>query len=117
MQLGYDEVARVCLSHSFPVQDIRVDMAAIDITPEAYEALGRALAAMRYDDYDRLIQLWDSTAMAEGPVDMEMRMTDVKRRYGAYPQEKWEKNFALKAYFEACMKASLREALSNLKIN
>ena len=117
LQLGYDEVARVCLSHSFPVPDIRVDMAAVDITPEAYEALGRALAAMRYDDYDRLIQLCDSIAMAEGPVDREMRMTDVKRRYGAYPQEKWEKNLALKAYFEACMKASLREALPNLKIN
>lgn len=115
LQLGYDEVARVCLSHSFPVQDIRVDMAAVDITPEVYGVLGRALAAMGYDDYDRLIQLCDSIAMAEGPVDMEMRMADVKRRYGAYPQEKWERNLALKAYFEERMETSLQEALSDLK--
>lgn len=39
----------------------------------------------------------------------------VKRRYGAYPQEKWERNLALKAYFEERMKTSLQEALSDLK--
>ena len=27
-------------------------------------------------------------------------MLDVKRRYGNYPQQKWDANFALKAYFE-----------------
>ena len=53
--------------------------------------------------------------MAAGPVDMEMRMAGVKRRYGAYPQEKWERNLALKAYFEERMETSLQEALSDLK--
>jgi hypothetical protein len=27
-------------------------------------------------------------------------MSDVKARYGYYPQAKWNKNFELKAYFE-----------------
>ncbi len=31
---------------------------------------------------------------------MEERMSDIKRRYGAYPQSKWDKNMELKAYFE-----------------
>ena len=114
LRLGYDEAARVCLSHSFPVKDIRVDMAAADIAPEAYEVLGRALAAMEYDDYDRLIQRCDCIAMAKGPVDIEERMADVKRRYGAYPQEKWEKNLALKACFERRMGTTLEDALRDL---
>lgn len=33
-------------------------------------------------------------------LDIEERMSDVKRRYGAYPQEKWDANIRLKAYFE-----------------
>ena len=35
-----------------------------------------------YDDYDRLVQLCDSIAGAEGVLDIEERMLDVKRRYG-----------------------------------
>ena len=31
---------------------------------------------------------------------MEERMTDIKRRYGSYPQEKWDANMALRSYFE-----------------
>ena len=38
-------------------------------------------------------------ARAKGVVSMEERMTDLKRRYGSYPQEKWDANMALKDYF------------------
>ena len=55
------------------------------------------------DDYDRLIQLCDSLAGAEGVLDMETRMADVKRRYGFYPQDKWNKNLEFKHYFEEKM--------------
>ena len=44
--------------------------------------------------------LCDSLAGAEGVLDIEERMLDVKRRYGAYPQHKWDINLALKAHFE-----------------
>jgi hypothetical protein len=33
-------------------------------------------------------------------VDIEVRMSDIKRRYGRYPQRKWNKNLELKRYFE-----------------
>lgn len=52
------------------------------------------------DDYDRLIQLCDSMAGSQGVLYIEERMADVKRRYGSYPQEKWDSNLALKKYFE-----------------
>ena len=50
--------------------------------------------------YDRLIQLCDSIATAEGVVDICERMEDIKKRYGSYPQAKWNKNIELLEYFE-----------------
>ena len=52
------------------------------------------------DDYDRLIQLCDAMAGSEGVMDIRDRMEDVKRRYGKYPEAKWDSNRKLKAYFE-----------------
>ena len=56
-----------------------------------------------YDEYDRLIQLCDCLAGAEGVLDIENRMNDVKKRYGFYPQDKWNSNMKLKQYFEGKM--------------
>ena len=100
MELGFEEVARVCLTHSFSTPDLRTYIGKFDVTDEQLEEMKDLLAGMVYDDYDRLIQLCDALAMAEGVVDIETRMLDVKRRYGEYPQEKWDNNMALKAYFE-----------------
>ena len=36
---------------------------------------------------------------------------DVKRRYGSYPQEKWDANLALKAYFEKKAGRSMADLL------
>jgi hypothetical protein len=62
-----------------------------------------ALKATTMNEYDRLIQLCDSLAGAEGVLDIEERMGDVKCRYGSYPQEKWDSNLALKKYYEGKM--------------
>ena len=100
MELGYPAVAKICLSHSFPNQDMSLYIGQIDIPePEARDA-ERILMEMEFDDYDRLIQLCDCLAGSEGVMDMEARMADVKRRYGSYPQEKWDANMGLKRYFE-----------------
>ncbi len=98
--LGYGEVARICLSHSFSLQTLEDYIGRHDILAEEEAELGAALADLVYNDYDRLIQLCDSMAGAEGVMKMEDRMADVKRRYGSYPQEKWDKNMELKRYFE-----------------
>lgn len=99
-ELGYDEAARICLTHSFQIQRLDAYIGQFDIPPEAVDELGGALAAVTYDDYDRLIQLCDTLAGPDGPVDMAARMEDVRRRYGAYPQDKRDKNFELRRAFE-----------------
>lgn len=100
MSLGYEEVAKICLTHSFSIQNIHDYIGRFDIEDDKVRELEQALAATEYDDYDRLIQLCDSLAGCEGVLDIEERMNDVKRRYGSYPQEKWDANLRLKTYFE-----------------
>lgn len=101
MELGYEEVARICATHSFCVQRIEDYLGNFDVTDEQQKVIQDYIEGIQYDDYDKLIQLCDTIGAAEGVVPMEVRMSDVKRRYGAFPQDKWDKNFELKSYFDA----------------
>lgn len=105
-KLGYDEAARVCLSHSFSIQKLEDYIGKWDITSEQQRELRGLLEEMVYDDYDRLIQVCDSLAGIT-VVKMEERMEDVKRRYGGYPQDKWDRNLELKGYFEKKMRQDI----------
>lgn len=107
MDLGYSNAARIALSHSFNRKDFHDYIGAFDIPKPAQEELRILLEQMEFDDYDRLVQLCDSLAKSDGIVTLEERMQDVKSRYGAYPQEKWDKNLQLKKYFEDKMHAQL----------
>lgn len=103
MSLGYDEAAKICLTHSFLNMTLDDYIGNFDTTPEELALIRDALNTAVPDDYDRLIQLCDALAGAEGVMNIEDRMNDVKRRYGSFPQEKWDCNLALKAYFEEKM--------------
>ena len=113
LRLGYDEVARICLTHSFNIQDIHSYVGNFDVTKEELQEIADALRDVTYDDYDRLIQLCDSIAGADGVMYMEERMEDVKRRYGKYPKDKWDKNLELKAMFEEKMGRDIYEVVGN----
>lgn len=99
-RLGYAQVARVCLSHSFPNRDLQLYIGQIDIPAGEAETVKNLLATMQWDAYDELIQLCDALAGSEGVVDIEERMADVRRRYGRYPQAQWDKNVELQRAFE-----------------
>ena len=103
LSLGYDEVARICLTHSFNTKTIDDYIGKFDTTQEELKILQEALASVSFDDYDRLIQLCDALAGSDGVLQIEERMSDVKRRYGTYPQEKWDQNLAIRKYFEEKM--------------
>lgn len=111
MSLGYDDAARICLTHSFNGHKIEGYIGSFDTTEEETELIRRKLREARFDDYDRLIQLCDSISGADGVMDIVERMSDVKRRYGGYDPEKWAANLALKDYFEQKMGMDLYEAV------
>ena len=100
MGLGYDEAARICITHSFSIKNINDYIGHKDVSEQAIQEIKDLLVKFEYDDYDRLIQLCDSLALPEGPTSIEVRMNDVKQRYGNYPLEKWNKNIEIKDYFE-----------------
>ena len=111
--LDYPDAARICLTHSFNFPSLDGYIGKRDIPLEQQEEIQNMLNGLKYDDYDRLIQLCDSMAAAEGIVNMEERMLDVKRRYGNYPQEKWDNNFLIRHYFEEKSGKDIYEIVKN----
>jgi putative nucleotidyltransferase with HDIG domain len=99
---GYTDAAQICVTHSFPVQEIRYYTGANDCTEESYQELVQALEQAVYTDYDRLIQLCDAIALPDGVCLLEKRLMDVALRHGVndVTVSKWKAYFRLKAYFE-----------------
>ena len=86
MSLGYDEVARGCLSHSFNDGDLYKYVGNFDTTEEETKLIKDGLEALVQDNYDLLINVCDAISGADGVMDMIDRMNDVKRRYGGFNQ-------------------------------
>ncbi len=105
--LGYDEVAKICLTHSFSNHTVDEYIGKFDVSQEELTLIKNKLVETVYDEYDLLIQLCDSLAGADGVLDIEERMNDVKRRYGSYPQDKWDSNIELMHYFEKRMNQNI----------
>ena len=98
-------------SDSFNEMSIDKYVGNFDTTDEETALIRTKLQETTMDDYDRLIQLCDAISGAEGVMDIIERMSDVRRRYGAYDPEKWNKNLELKLYFEDKMKRDLYKAV------
>ncbi len=101
--LAYDDVARICLTHSFPLQNVDAIFGHWDVSQEDYDWLRSYLHGLEYNDYDRLLQLCDCLALPEGIVLLEKRMVDVALRHGVndHTVPKWQAYCDLRAYFEA----------------
>lgn len=105
--LGYDEATKICLTHSFNNHTVDEYVGKFDVSAEELMLIKTELDKVVYDEYDWLIQLCDSLAGAEGVLDIEERMGDVKKRYGSYPQDKWDSNIRLLHYFEKKMNKNI----------
>ena len=106
MAQGWDEAARICMTHSYPLGAAEVDPGEIH----------NYLAGCPYDDYDRLIILCDSLAVDYGFCILERRFVDVARRYGIWPNtvERWNEIFRIKEDFEARMGCSIYDVLPDI---
>jgi hypothetical protein len=111
MSLGYDEVARICLTHSYADNRIETYVGKFDAPEEDIEMVREKLNEIDRDDYDRLIHLCDAISGSLGVMDIVDRMNDVKRRYGSYDPGMWQTNLELKEYFEQKMGMDLYVAV------
>jgi len=124
MEQGCPEVARICLTHSFPYQDIDSCFGSwsggSDRDGEsARKRMGELLSQVTYDEYDRLIQLCDALAMGTGFCLLEKRWVDVVMRYGPneYMVPKWKATYEIKDELEKKMGISVYELLPGVKEN
>lgn len=103
MEKRYETVAKICLTHSFPIQNITTysgsDMYCND---DEKAFIASFLSGTVYDDYDKLIQLSDCLGTAQGIVTIENRNIDVVMRKGFNENtlKNWGSYFALKKYFD-----------------
>lgn len=95
------------IAQSFNNHTIDDYIGKFDVSDEELRLIKTELDKAVYDEYDRLIQLCDSLAGAGGVLDVEDRMKDVKKRYGFYPQAKWDTNIRLMQYFEKKMNQNI----------
>ncbi len=114
---GWDEVGRVCLTHSFPIPNFDKDIGKNDMSDEESEFVRKYLNDISYNDYDKLVILCDSLADANGFCMLEKRFVNTTRRYGAFPftVERWNATFEIKEHFEEQMKCSIYDILPNIK--
>lgn len=102
VERGYEDVAQICITHSFPVKDISYYSGANDCSETVYEEIKDLLERYEYTPYDALIQLCDSIALPEEVCLLEKRLLDVAMRHGINDTtvSKWEKIFEIKDSFE-----------------
>ncbi|APC82919.1 HD domain-containing protein [Clostridium botulinum] len=119
MEQGWDEVAKICVTHSFIIQDIHSAIGRWDVTKEEYELTKNIINSAIYDDYDLLVQLSDALALSTGFCLLEKRFVDVACRYGVneHTVARWKKTIEIKGYFEEKIKCSIYNVLPNVKEN
>lgn len=119
MSLGEPEVARICLTHSFPSKDIHTYIGKIDCTQAQLAFLQDFLNSHPYDDYDRLIQLCDAISLPNGACILEKRLIDVALRHGVteHSIDKWKAFMQVKKHFDQLCGCSIYSLLPNVLEN
>lgn len=74
---GYDDCARICLTHSFPLKNIGSYSGNNDCNTEETEFIKRYISEVNYSEYDELIQLCDALTTPKGFCLLEKRLVDV----------------------------------------
>ncbi len=114
MEKGWEEVARICMTHSYPLMKDE-----FDYEPDTKEekVVKEYIQNCRADDYDKLIQICDALATDYGFVILEKRFVDVTRRYGIMKTyiQGWDITFRNKEYFEEKMGCSIYDVLPGIE--
>lgn len=112
-KLGYEDAARICLTHSFAYKDPRSGLGRWDVSEEEYQFVKDFLSSTTFTPYDHLLQLCDAIALSEGICLMEKRLMDAALRLGINEVTplKWQALFEIKRYFEDVIGCSIYSIL------
>lgn len=115
MSLNQKEIARICLTHSYPIQDVNTFLGNLTARKNK-RFLSNFIKNAVYDDYDRLIQLCDAISLPSGACIMEKRLIDVALRHGLpnFTIDKWKAYLELKNYFDKLCGCNVYTLLPNV---
>jgi hypothetical protein len=113
---GHDDTARIALTHSFILPDIKCYAGQADCTDAELTFIRDYLKDTTYNDYDKLIQLCDAIALPSGICLLEKRLLDVVMRYGIneFTLLKWKTQLDLRDYFSEKIGKSIYEVLDGV---
>jgi len=111
--LGYPDAARYCITHAFPVKDVRSIYGDWDCQPEEVDFIQQYLNSIEYTDYDRLIQLCDAVSLSSGYCLLEKRMVEAALRRGITQHilPRWRALLDTRAYFDQQIGCSVYDIL------
>jgi hypothetical protein len=116
MENGYNDSARICLTHSFPYKNINAYNGDNDCSDDITGHIQEFINKIEYDDYDKLIQLCDAISFPEGVCVIEKRLIDVVIRKGFNGSTilKWKEFINLREYFESKINCNLYSLFDNI---
>jgi hypothetical protein len=116
---GFDDCARICLTHSFPIKQADAFASEWNCPAEEKQFVQDYLDRVEYTPYDRLIQLCDALSLPSGPCLMQARLVDVALRHGFnnLTLAKWQAYFALQQEFSAAVGTSIYNVLPGVVEN
>jgi HD domain len=117
---GYEDAARICLTHSFPVKNVLAIVGTWDdCSGEELAFIESHLNRIEYNEYDKLIQLCDALALPSGCCLLEKRLMDVTLRYGVneYTLPRWKAYLGLQIEFEKAINKSIYDCLPGVTEN
>ncbi|AHF06010.1 HD domain-containing protein [Desulfitobacterium metallireducens] len=116
-QMGYEDCAKVSLTHSFPLKNLDSYSGNNDCTNEEFDFIKEYIAGVNYSAYDELIQLCDALTTPRGFCLLEKRLVDVALRYGINDLTvlKWKATFRIKDKFESKIGMSVYDLLPGIK--
>lgn len=119
MSIKQEEIARICLTHSFPIKDVNTFFGKYDCSSEQKEFLAAFLKNSEYDNYDILIQLCDAISLPNGACIMEKRLVDVALRHGLpdFTLDKWKAFMNTKKHFDELCGCNIYTLLPNVLEN
>lgn len=119
MGMGQEEIAHICLTHSFPVKDVNTYFGKYDCSDEQKAFLQRFLEEREYDSYDLLIQLCDAISLPNGACIIEKRFVDVALRHGLpdFTIRKWRAFMEIKKHFDELCGCNIYTFLPNILEN
>lgn len=119
IEKGYSLLGRICITHSFPYNNVDSVFGKWDCSKEELSFVRRYLESIEFSAYDKLIQLCDAIALPTGCCLMEKRMLDVALRHGVneYTVVKWKATFEIQEYFEERIGKSIYSVLPKVVEN